>query len=53
MPPNILDQIEAVAGPLTPEAPWVAGDDTEEFLLSDQAIDWIEEAANAEGSAED
>lgn len=53
VPPNILDQIEAVAGPLMPEAPWVAGNDAEEFLLSDQAIDWIEEAANAEGSGED
>ncbi|ASN39410.1 hypothetical protein [Paeniglutamicibacter terrestris] len=53
VPPNILDQIAAVAGPLTSEASWVAGNIAEEFMLSDQAVDWIEEAANGEGSGDD
>ncbi|WP_411733455.1 hypothetical protein, partial [Paeniglutamicibacter sp.] len=48
VPPSILDQITAVAGPPTAEASWAADNVAEEFLLSDQAIDWIEEAANDE-----
>jgi hypothetical protein len=50
VPPSILDQITAVAGHPTAEASWVADNIAEEFLLSDQAIDWIEEAANNENS---
>ncbi|MDD0858341.1 hypothetical protein NHF46_12350 [Arthrobacter alpinus] len=48
VPPSILDQITAVAGYPTAEASWVADNCAEDFLLSDQAIDWIEEAANDE-----
>ncbi len=48
VPPSILDQITAVAGHPTAEATWVADNVGEEFMLSDQAIDWIEEAANNE-----
>ena len=48
VPPSILDQITAVAGTPTAEASWAADNVAEEFFLSDQAIDWIEEAANDE-----
>lgn len=51
VPPSILDQITAVAGHPTAEASWAADSVAEEFLLSDQAIDWIEEAANDEIAA--
>lgn len=48
VPPSILDQITAVAGHPTAEASWIADSTAKEFFLSDQAIDWIEEAANDE-----
>ena len=53
VPPGILNQITAVAGHPSAEASWVAVDDAERFLLSDQAVDWIEEAANAEVSEDE
>lgn len=48
MPPSILNQITAVAGHPTAEESWGANNIAEEFLLSDQAIDWIEKASNDE-----
>lgn len=50
VPPSILDEITAVAGHPTADASWVADNAAEESLLSDQAIDWIQEAANDEGA---
>lgn len=50
VPPSILDQITAVAGRPTAGASWVADNGAGELLLSDVAIDWIEEAANQENS---
>ncbi|HEY8699756.1 MAG TPA: hypothetical protein VIM08_02160 [Arthrobacter sp.] len=48
VPPNILDQITAVAGAPTADASWVGDNVPEGFFLSDEAIDWIEETANDE-----
>ncbi|MGZ3434274.1 MAG: hypothetical protein ACXVA7_21125 [Isosphaeraceae bacterium] len=48
VPPNILDQITAVAGAPTADASWVGGQRFGGFFLSDEAIDWIEETANDE-----
>ena len=45
--PDVLEQITAVAGPAA-GASW-AGDDGEGgFALSDDAVDWVEAAANGE-----
>ena len=54
VPEKVLDQIIAVAGAPTVGATWVGGisdddqDDVEGFLLSDDAVDWIEQFANGE-----
>ena len=50
VPPNILDQIMAVAGQPTADASWVGDDGREGFSLSDEATDWIEQTANDEDS---
>jgi hypothetical protein len=52
VPQNILDQITAVAGAPTADASWVGDNDPDGFLLSDEAIDWIEETANDEVSGD-
>lgn len=52
VPPSVLEQITAVAGYPTAESSWAAGSVAAGFVLSDQAVDWIEEAANDE-AAED
>lgn len=48
VPPGILDQIKAVAGQAETHASWVGDDGPEGFSLSDEAIDWVEQAANDE-----
>lgn len=53
VPPNILDQITAVAGVPTADASWVGDNVPEGFFLSDDAIDWIEETANDEVAADE
>ncbi len=53
VPPNILDQITAVAGAPTADASWVGETAPEGFFLSDEAIDWIEETANDEVSEDE
>jgi hypothetical protein len=53
VPPNILDQITAVAGAPTADASWVGDSVPEGVLLSDEAIDWIEETANDEVSGDE
>ena len=53
VPQNILDQITTVAGAPTADASWVGDNAREGFLLSDEAIDWIEETANDEVSEDE
>jgi hypothetical protein len=53
VPPNILDQIMAVAGAPTADSSWVGDNAAEGFFLSDEAIDWIEETANDEVSEDE
>jgi len=48
VPPDVLARITAVAGDDTAGAPWAGGSGPDGFLLSDEAVDWIEEAANDE-----
>jgi hypothetical protein len=48
---SIMDEIEAVGGPAQADGWWVAGGDPDGFYLPDDAIDWIEEIANAETPA--
>lgn len=47
VPPHVLEQITAVAGPAE-GASWVGDDGTDGFALSDVAVDWVEEVANGE-----
>ena len=53
VPSNILDPITAVAGPAMADASWVGADIGEGFLLSDDAIDWLEKTANDEATEDD
>lgn len=46
--PGVLAEIVAVAGPPTTDCNWAGDDDSEGFMLSDGAVDWIEAAANGE-----
>lgn len=48
VPPHVLEQIVAVAGPAVAGASWVGEDGTDGFTLSDEAVDWIEAAGNGE-----
>ncbi|MEO8221833.1 MAG: hypothetical protein ABI563_13730 [Specibacter sp.] len=48
VPPSILAQIKAVAGEAAADASCVGDDGPEGFSLSDEAIDWVEQAANDE-----
>ncbi|RAN79510.1 hypothetical protein B5P43_13435 [Bacillus sp. SRB_336] len=53
VPPNILDQITAVAGAPTTDVSWLGQNVPEGIFLSDEAIDWIEETANDEFSEDE
>ncbi|MBC7443262.1 MAG: hypothetical protein H7311_12235 [Ramlibacter sp.] len=53
VPPDVLDQITAAAGEPTADASWVGNNVPEGFSLSDEAIDWIEMAANDEVSEDE
>jgi hypothetical protein len=46
--PGVLAEIVAVAGPPTTDSNWAGDDDSEGFMLSDVAVDWVEAAANGE-----
>lgn len=45
---HILQDIEAVGGPIPSQAWWVGEAAPDGLHLSDAAIDWVEEAANGE-----
>lgn len=53
VPPSILDQITAAAGVPEEDSSWFESKVPEGILLSDEAIDWIEEMANDEGSVDE
>ncbi len=53
VPPNILHQITAVTGSAKADASWVGDGIAAGFLLSDDAIDWIEKTANDEAPEDD
>jgi hypothetical protein len=46
--PQVLSQIRAADGSVTPSAWWVGESGPDGFHLSDEAVDWIEAAANDE-----
>lgn len=48
VPPHMLEQITAVAGPAEADASWVGDDGSGSLSLSDEAVDWVEAAANRE-----
>jgi hypothetical protein len=48
VPAAVLDKINRAGGHVTSETPWVGGDGRAGLVLSDTAIDWIEQAANDE-----
>jgi hypothetical protein len=48
VPPTVLDQIIAVTGTSPDDTSWLGENDTEGLLLSDEAVDWIEQLANEE-----
>lgn len=48
VPPTVLGQIAEAGGDVTSDASLIGDNGPGGFLLSDAAIDWIEEAANDE-----
>jgi hypothetical protein len=48
VPAAVLDKINQVGGQITSEASWAGGEGQAGVVLSDTAIDWIEETANGE-----
>ncbi|WP_137846122.1 hypothetical protein [Microbacterium sp. 2FI] len=46
--PDVLSQIVAVGGSVTSSAWWVGESGPDGFMLSDEAVDWIETTANDE-----
>lgn len=46
--PEVLSKIVAAGGSVTSSALWVGESGTEGLFLSDEAVDWIETAANDE-----
>lgn len=53
VPPEVLEEITAAAGGPAADAPWAWDEDSAGFLLTDEAVDWIEAAANGEESVQD
>jgi len=49
---EVLGQIAAAGGDVTPDSRWIEESDEGGFFLSDEETDWIEALANAEGAAE-
>jgi len=52
VPPAVMTDIAEAGGPATSDAWWVTGDDVTDPVMPDEAIDWIEETANEEPSAD-
>ena len=48
VPARVMDEIAAVGGPAQADGWWVDEGDSAGFYMPDDAIDWIEEVANAE-----
>ncbi len=48
MSPEVLSKIVAAGGTVTSSAWWVGGAGPGGFFFSDNAVDWIETAANDE-----
>lgn len=48
LPPEVVDEIIRVAGPVRSDSWWVGSTATDGLELSDAAVDWIEAAANDE-----
>jgi hypothetical protein len=48
VPATIIDEIEAVGGPARSDGWWVDQGGSDGSRMPDEAIDWIEEIANAE-----
>jgi hypothetical protein len=48
VPPAVVTEIAEAGGPATTDAWWVIDEDTSGAVMPDEAIDWIEEAANEE-----
>jgi len=46
--PQIVDEIVAAGGPAATDASWANVDDSPGRCMPDDAVDWIEEAANDE-----
>jgi hypothetical protein len=51
VPPELWGEIVAVGGAVTSDARWVGDSGPDGLLLSDEAVDWIEAAANDEAAA--
>ena len=52
IPKDILATITALAGPPSAADSWVGEDGPDGFMLSDEAVDWIEAAANGEDAGQ-
>ena len=52
VPDDIADEIRRLSGGIPAGAWWVAEEGPSGLLLSDGAVDWIEEVANGEGPTE-
>ncbi|KAA9107957.1 hypothetical protein [Microbacterium rhizomatis] len=50
VPPEVLDKIMAAGGSLMSNSWWVGEAGPAGFFLSDEAVDWIEAAANGESA---
>lgn len=48
VPPHLVAEIVRAGGVITPDARWVGHQRADGFLLSDEAIDWIDAVANGE-----
>jgi len=48
VPTTVLEQIAEADGDVTSDASWISDNGPNGLLLSDAAIDWIEETANLE-----
>ena len=48
VPPDLVDEIARAGGIINTEAWWVGQNGPAGLLLSDEAIDWIDEVANGE-----
>jgi len=52
VPPPVVAEIAEAGGPATSDAWWVMDEEATGPVMPDEAIDWIEETANEESSAD-